>query len=145
MRLDALRRRPIADWLLLTEAFAALLAARLRLRLLSFAAIDRRLRRPLTRAAAPRPDAIGRVAWAIGAWARHGPIRFRCFAQAIAAQEMLRRRGLPVAIHYGVSRAGDGAVATHAWAMSGARPIVGARQAADFTLLHIFAADARAA
>src|SRR5438874_1993502 len=45
----------------------------------------------------------GRVQWAVNAVARHSPVEFVCFPQALAGYWMLRRRGVPATLVYGVA------------------------------------------
>ncbi|MGJ4953893.1 lasso peptide biosynthesis B2 protein [Bradyrhizobium sp. HKCCYLS20291] len=106
------RRR---DWPLVTEAVCCLAVARVMLRLQPFPRIARRL----TRAASPAQpvDAAllaNRVGWAVHAASRRLPWHPVCFDQAIAAQQMLRRRGLVAEIVYGVRHVAHG-VDAHVW------------------------------
>lgn len=55
-----------------------------------------------------------RVRWAVQTMSRHVPWRSVCFDQAIAAQLMLRRRGIAAELVYGVRQAG-GRLDAHVW------------------------------
>ncbi len=83
---------------------------------------------------------IERVRWAIGAVARRVPYRAMCIEQAFAAQWMLTRRGVPAVIHYGVATR-EGALAAHAWVISGEIGVVGCDVAGDYTELAQFPAS----
>lgn len=69
---------------------------------------------------------IGRVRWSITAIATRVPAA-TCLVQALAADTMLRRRGVPCDLRIGV-RAGDmgGPIAAHAWVDCGGAVAVGA-------------------
>ena len=54
------------------------------------------------------------VAWAVTAAARRLPLRLVCFQQALAAQLMLRRRGLDAKLHYGIALDQQD-LAAHVW------------------------------
>jgi hypothetical protein len=131
------------DWLLLVEACLAMAAAWVRLHGQPFSRLAPRLARPPGRRAdgGSAERAIARVRWALHVLAEDGPLPFVCFPQAIAAQAMLRRRGVPAAIHYGVRKAADGRTEAHAWAMVGAKPVVGVSAARGFTVLTVFGPD----
>jgi hypothetical protein len=134
------KRRPI-EWAAFFEACGELLIARLQLAFLPFRTVERKLRRaPAVLASIEdgRADARRLVTWAIEAVARRSPVPFLCFPQAIAAQAMLRRRGVAIDIHYGVARDHGRQVRTHVWAMDGVHPVAGFRAAQDFTTIHVF-------
>lgn len=100
------RRR---DWPLLSEAVCRLALARLVLRLQPFPAIARGLTRPVR--PAQRVDAgllAQQVGWAVRAASRRLPWHPVCFDQAIAVQQMLRRRGLAADLVYGVRHMAQG-------------------------------------
>lgn len=77
------------------------------------------------------------VAWAIGAIVRHSPLKFVCFPQALAAFFMLRRRGIPSRLFYGVARRGQ-QLKAHTWVQVQGRTIVGGEAASEFSVLAVF-------
>jgi hypothetical protein len=84
------------------------------------------------------PAAIGPVRWAIAAVAARCPPA-TCLIQALAADAMLRRRGLPCELRIGVRPRGDGAVPVeaHAWVECAGAVAVGAIDGlSSFTVLH---------
>jgi hypothetical protein len=90
-------------------------------------------------------DEVSWVCWAVetaGAWTKA-----LCLPRALAAQTMLRRRGIASRLCLGVAREG-GALAAHAWLEVGGNTIVGGVEVARFTRLAEFggerACDARA-
>lgn len=107
------------------EATVALTLARLAVRLLPAARIiaraDRPPRRPDRFAAAETVDAISRAVEEIGAkpW-----MRALCLPRALAAQAMLRRRGIASRLCLGAARDSE-ALAAHAWIELGHEVIVG--------------------
>ena len=95
-----LRALPAADRRLLAEALLATLRARLDLRLIPFAALQRRMNETgASRRALPQTPE--RVAWAVAAVARRLP-GTTCLAQSLAAHALLRRRGYRPELHIGV-------------------------------------------
>jgi hypothetical protein len=114
-------RRPLVDlssrdaWLL-AQAWAALVAARARLRLSPSAALSidagpLRVRRNLEAAPA---TLVGQLTRAVDRAARIPP-RAGCLARAIAASRLLRRHGIDSTVRLGVAREGGGGIAAHAW------------------------------
>ena len=99
-------RLPWHDRLLLLEATLWLAVAGLTIAVLPFRYIGRLAARP-TRGLKPpeqmRLEEVGRVRWAIIACARRVPWRTMCFQQGLAAQFMLRRRGVPSVLYYGAA------------------------------------------
>jgi hypothetical protein len=61
---------------------------------------------------------VHRIRRAILAAARRVPWRSQCLEQSIAAQRMLRARGIPATLYLGVEKRGD-ALRAHAWVRSG--------------------------
>lgn len=119
------------DLPLVAEALLAVMLAGLAIKLLSFNQILAFMarspkQRPLS---AAEREAIGaRIGWAVPASARRLPWRATCFPQGIAAQWMLRRRGIAGTFHYGASIL-NASLEAHVWVMDGDRAIVGGREA----------------
>src|SRR5690242_5483260 len=96
--------------LLLAEAAVRLLVARLALKFVSFSSLARRfgcLVRPIDARMSKRTNAdpdqvrIARgVGWAVTCAARYVPFNAVCLPQAMAAQTMLRRRGVTSVLHF---------------------------------------------
>jgi hypothetical protein len=85
------------------------------------------------------PSAVGPVRWAITATAARLPVAATCLVQALAADAMLRRKGLEPALFIGV-RIRDGAVPfeAHAWVeCEGGVAIGGVEDLPDFTVLTV--------
>lgn len=110
---------------LLLEALAHLLAARLALVLVPFPRLAGWLGRFVAPADAYRaqpalPDPTqaalaAEIGWAVTRAAHRAPFRAVCLPQAMAAQAMLRRRGVASVMHFGVARDPAGATVAHAW------------------------------
>jgi hypothetical protein len=132
------RRLPASERRLALEAIGLLLLARLALSFVPFerigqwASID--LRRP-----APGPDERERirrgVRSAVTRSARHVPWKAVCFDEGLAAQHMLRRRGIASDLYLGVERKPDGKLGAHVWVRDGEIDIVGGQGAKRFTPL----------
>jgi len=84
---------------------------------------------------------VGRVRWAVEAASRRVPWRAKCFEQGLAAQYMLRRKGVPSVLFYGVTRDGDADLAAHVWVRAGNIDVIGCEIASRFALLATFPAQ----
>lgn len=135
------RRRSQRERMALVEAAVLLTAASLVVKLSPFrlvariAAMDVRGRSPTDPAAT-----IAAVAWAVGAVARRARFRAVCIEQGLAAQVMLRRRGLASTLHYGVVSQAEAGLAAHVWVRYRAQDVVGCEEAPKFRLLASFPA-----
>ena len=83
-------------------------------------------------------DRAARIARALAAWGARVPWRAVCFQQGLAAQLMLRRRGLAAALHYGAACDEAGQLVAHVWVRSGDVDVIGCEQAPRFGLLAVF-------
>ena len=63
-----------------------------------------------------------------------------CLAQALAAQAMLRRRGIPSTLYVGIA-CGDALPTTHAWLRCGARIVTGSPVHARYTPVASYACE----
>jgi len=140
------RRVSGPDRALLCEALILLAFARVAIALLRFETIAR-ISAPALGAAVPAPqDRAGlrsRVRWAVRAGARHVPFKAVCFQQGLAAQLMLRRRGVPSVMYYGAAPAPDkqAGLAAHVWVSDDGVHIVGGENVAAFAVLITFPAQ----
>lgn len=78
-------------------------------------------------------ERVGRV---VASVAGRLPWRPTCLRQALAAQRMLRRRGIPARLHLGV--AGATAGSAHAWVTVDDEPVLGSRGIERFVALAAF-------
>jgi hypothetical protein len=127
--------------LLLLEAVLWLAVARLAAAVLPFRNIGFLAARPVRRSKPPdqvRLKKAGRIRWAIVATARRVPWRALCFQQGLAAQLMLRRRGIPSVLYYGATQAEQSGLLTHVWVRDGDVDIVGGEIAYRFAVLATF-------
>ena len=115
------RRRALA-----VEAVACLLAARLALIFIPFPKLARRLgtfvppsdpRAVEARTAGAQDHAriATDIGWAVTRSARYVPFKAVCLPQAMAAQFMLRRRGVASVMHFGAARGTEKPLDAHAW------------------------------
>lgn len=114
--------------LLLAEAVVYLLAARVALAIFPFRRLtglfERSSRRPELTGDA-RLRARGEVCSAIRR-VRHGSlVRTTCLHRAIAAQAMLRRRGVSTTLYYGAATLPEQGLTAHAWVQDGEAGVVG--------------------
>jgi Transglutaminase-like superfamily len=148
MALPTILRRHPADLLIATEAFVLLVAFRVALRLVPVRRIlgavahlrsDAPIKGALAQQSSSASEEVNavyrRVRWAIDAVSRHSPVEFVCFPQAFAGYMMLRRRGIPSIIVYGVRRSEAGDLIAHAWLTASDLTLLGGEAAAGFTAI----------
>ena len=135
MRAEALRRRYLA------EATVALTVAQLAVRFLPAAWVFARIGRAPRRIQRFRGEEIEWISWAVDTAASSPRMRALCLPRAIAAQSMLRRRGIASRLCLGVARRDDGLIA-HAWVEIGQDIIVGGAEAHGFTRIAQFGKEA---
>ena len=124
-------------WLLL-EATVDLLAARLLLKFVPFRRLTWLFERRVNRPELPNParDELKReVRWAIVTAARRAPEQVVCFPRAMAAQAMLRRRGVSTTLYYGASRRPELGLIAHVWLQDGDEGVLGSRAARGHVVL----------
>jgi Transglutaminase-like superfamily len=137
---------------MLAEATVYLLAARLTLIFVPFRRLAPRLGtfvspgdpRASREAAGTRGDAglAADVSWAVTRAARYLPFQLVCLPQAIAAQTMLRRRGVRSIMHFG---ARGGTLDAHAWLDAGGVEVTGFPVALGFVEIACFVWEGRRA
>ena len=130
------------DRLILAEAIVWLAVAGLIIAVVPFRKFGGVAARPV-RKPPPAPDARNRVRkkvrWAIVTAARRVPWRALCIQQGLAAQFMLRRRGIPSVLYYGAAlREGD--LKAHVWVRDGNIDVIGGEAASRYALLARFPA-----
>jgi hypothetical protein len=137
--LTRLSRLSRAEAALLAEAMLVLAFSSAAIRLLPFARVGRLASGRLGRRR-PRPagELVAKVAWAVRACARRAPWRAVCFQQGLAAQIMLRRRGLDSTLYFGAANDRTEGLAAHVWVKLGEREVVGCDEAAGFAVLAVF-------
>ena len=136
-------RRGPAEWMLAAEALALLAGYRVALAVVPVRRIIARVTR--RRAGEPavatgeeamqRAATVRRVQWAVNAAARHSPVEFVCFPQALAGYTMLRRRKVPSTVVYGVARSESGELLAHTWLTVGDKILLGGEVAPEFTAI----------
>ncbi len=137
-RLPRLHRLSGADWLLLAEALPTLAWASFAIAFRSFRRVAAAASVPITIVEPADSTAARKIAWAVNAWARRVPWRAVCFQRALAAHRMLRRRGYPSILHYGVAQEHGEKLKAHVWVCLDGRPVIGGEEAPEFTCLATF-------
>lgn len=140
MQLDSTKRA------LLLEALVAITAASAAIRLMPFRKVvqlagNRQLGTELAKPA-EMASAIRQARWAVGAVADRVPWRTVCFQRGLALHWMMRRRGLPSLLHYGVAHDPEKKLSAHVWLSCGGETVLGGEEAAKFTCLATFPASA---
>jgi Transglutaminase-like superfamily len=134
-------RRGPADWLMALEALALLVIFRVCLALVSVRRIIKAIT-PNRGETTPDEneivserdlDVARKVEWAVAAAARHSFVEFVCFPQTLTGYTLLRWRGVPSTMVYGVARSPDGELIAHTWLEVGAKVVTGGDGAAKFT------------
>jgi hypothetical protein len=85
-------------------------------------------------------DDVGWVSWAVDDIGSRSWMRAACLPRALAAQAMLRRRGIASRLCLGVAREPDG-LSAHAWIELGQNVIVGGAEKPRFTRLVEFGGE----
>jgi Transglutaminase-like superfamily len=88
--------------------------------------------------ACPVAGTAEEVRMAVTRAAHYAPFKAVCLQRAFAAFLMLRRRGLPATVHFGVRRQGDTSLVAHAWSMSAGTSVTGTSMAEEFVPIAIF-------
>lgn len=115
--------------MLLAEAVAGLAGASIALALMPFSRAIRSSAGPLGRATG---EAADDSIWALRAAARRVPWRAVCIHQGIAAQRMLRRRGIDARLHYGIGTGDTDVLKAHVWVTVGDDIVIGGESAGEF-------------
>lgn len=138
--LQKVRRLSWQDRFLLADAICWLAFANIAIAVLPFRIIgllaSRPIHRPLPRHA--RANAVQRIRWAITATAARVPWRGLCFQKGLAAQLMLRRRGIPSVLYYGAAQDDRNGLYAHVWVRDGDIDVIGGEVAGRFAVLTTF-------
>lgn len=133
MKVKTMQRRYL--W----EAAVMLLGARLAVRFVPPARIFAWADRPPRRVRRFAVWEASWIAWAVEYLGAMPWLNAGCLPRALAAQAMLRRRGIASRVCLGVAREAEGSgVLAHAWVEVGNRQLVGADDVAAFTRLADF-------
>jgi hypothetical protein len=131
----------ICRQLVFVEAVVYLLLARLVLLCLPYRVLVRfmsiRLRQPQL-AGGERKRAIKSVRLAILRASQLLPVRMVCFPRAIAAQAMLRRRGVGTRLYYGATNEAGKGLVSHAWVQDGDEGVIGLRAARGYKVIGVY-------
>jgi hypothetical protein len=129
---------PGRRWWMLLEAALGLTAARLALAVVPFRHLTWLFERRAAWAEVTgmeRARLKSEVRWAVKTVSRWLPERFVCFPRAIAAQAMLRRRGVSTTLYYGASRQPEMGIITHVWIQDGDEGVIGSLAARGHKVL----------
>jgi Transglutaminase-like superfamily len=134
-------RQSRQDRLLLLEAAVWLTIASFAIAVLPFRHVGSLAAMRIRRSEASRQMRLTearRIRWAILVCARRVPWRAMCFQQGLAAQIMLRRRGVPSRLHYGAASDEQRGLSAHVWVRDGDVNVIGGEIAYRFALLVTF-------
>jgi hypothetical protein len=134
-------RLSLRDRLLLLEAFICLAIAGVAIAALPFRYVGVLAALPLCRAKPPhqaRSIKVRRVRWAIVTIAGRVPWHALCFQQGLAAQFMLRRRGVPSVLYYGAALDNQSGLLAHVWVRDADVDVIGGQIASRFAVLTTF-------
>jgi Transglutaminase-like superfamily len=122
------------------EAIIWLAIARVAIAVLPFRHVGLLATRPVRRKVfgEMRLSKVRRIRWAIIVAARRVPWRALCFQQGLAAQLMLRRRGVPSVLYYGAAQWEGTGLSAHVWVRAGDIDVVGGEIADRFAVLATF-------
>lgn len=128
MRPNALRRSYLA------EATVLLAFARLAVHVMPMAKVFAWANRPIRCVRRFATNEVQWVAWSVETMGAKPWMKALCLPRALAAQAMLRRRGILSRLYLGVT-CDEGTLAAHAWVEVNGEVIVGATEAPRFTPL----------
>jgi Transglutaminase-like superfamily len=126
---------------MLLEAILCLAIAGFAIAVLPFRHVGLLGARPIRRSNLPRHvrlNRVRRIRWAIIAAAARVPWRTLCFQQGLAAQLMLRRRGIPSVLYYGAAQDDRNGLHAHVWVRDGDVDVIGGETAHRFATLATF-------
>jgi len=134
-----------ADQALVVEASITLLLASGQIAVLPFRYLAQlaasRMRQP-----EPSPEEciriIERIRWAIITCAQRLPLRALCFEQGLAAQRMLRRRGIASVLYFGAAPDDQRQLTAHVWVRFKNLDVIGCEVAPQFVPLASIPGDA---
>jgi hypothetical protein len=136
-------RIPSAHRGLLWEALIALAIVRIAMACLPFRRIAAWLGTPgvesPTTATAEETRIAEKIGWAVAAVGKRVPWDGRCFAQALAATSMLRRRGLEGTVSFGAGSGEAAGFDAHAWLRMGSCMVTGGPDHERFRTFTTFA------
>src|SRR5262249_17923433 len=81
---------------------------------------------------------IKRIRWAVLTTSRYVPWRAMCFEQGLAAQSMLRGRGVSSAFYYGATQDAGRGLCANVWVRAGKVDVIGGEFANRFAILATF-------
>lgn len=140
--LSKCRSLPPSRRALVFEAAFWLVCARIAIVLVPFPWIARRLGNlvpPRRSAASSRERSpASDISWAIDRAAATLPVTMVCLPRALAAWQMLQRRGIPARLHFGAMRGSESSVQTHAWVESDGAEVTGYPEANRFVEIAFF-------
>jgi hypothetical protein len=139
-RLRILVRLPAPERGALLSAIVWCSTAGLVLKLFSFRRVASHLGQHMAVSTA-EPDAtrtaeVRRVEWAVATAARNLPWKPVCLPQAVAAQWMLRRKGIPSTLYLGIDPTGN--YDAHAWVRAGAVIVTGGPSIQRYAVVSTF-------
>ena len=129
------------DRLLLVEAILWLAVAASAIAVLPFRQLGLLAARPVRRPTLSqqvRLTTVRRIRWAVATTAQRVPWRALCFQRGLAAQLMLRRRGIPSVLYYGAAQDDRAGLSAHVWVRDGDVDVVGGEIAYRFAILATF-------
>jgi Transglutaminase-like superfamily len=132
---------PRQDRFLLLEATLWIAVAGFAIAVLPFRHLGLLAARPIRQAKPAhqlRAIMVGRIRWAIITVTRRVPWRALCFEQGLAAQLMLRRRGIPSVLYYGAATGDRTGLSAHVWVRDGDVDVIGGDIADRFAILATF-------
>jgi Transglutaminase-like superfamily len=138
-------RLPLKDVLLLLEATLWMTIAGIAVAVLPFRHLGLLASCPV-RGPKPTDQArvimVRRVRWALVTATRRAPWHAWCFQQGVAAQLMLRRRGIPSVLYYGAAQDGTNGLSAHVWVRDGDVDVIGGEMVSHYTVLATFPPNA---
>jgi len=83
-----------------------------------------------------------KIGWAVETMSRYTFWESKCLAQAIAAQWMLKRRGISSTLYLGAAKNETREMSAHAWVRSGAHILTGSPEHERYAVIALFSEHA---
>jgi hypothetical protein len=134
-------RLPRHDALLLIEVTFWLAVAAVAIAVFPFRHVGRLATRAVRQpelCQAIRREEVRRIRWAIDICGRRVPWPAVCFQKGLAAQVILRRRGVPSILYYGAAIGSASHLRAHVWVRDGDVDVIGGEMAHRFAILTTF-------
>lgn len=135
-----MKKRSLSDYLNFIEAWIFLHAMKLAILILPFKRIAGRIGKVHTETSFETvvSDGVRNVEHAIRRASRYTIHQSKCYDQALTGKLMLKRRGIPSTLYFGLAKDSTNSLTAHAWVRCGNRIITGRVGSEGYTVIACF-------